>query len=85
MTKPITKIAIEAGDQDVIAAYLRRLAEEFERNRRLGDLRRAFVSLPARYARRALRRSQPRDRFLGLEFRGYLSGLAFYLTGSRRA
>ena len=37
MTKPITKIAIEAGDQDVIAAYLRRLAEEFERNRRLVD------------------------------------------------
>lgn len=61
------------------------LLVQFERNRRLGDLRRAFVSLPVRYGRRALRRSQPRDRFLGLEIRGYLSGLGFYLSGSRRA
>lgn len=61
------------------------LLVQFERNRRLGDLRRAFISLPVRYGRRALRRAQPRDRFLGLEFRGYLSGLGFYLTGSRRA
>nr|WP_246370891.1 glycosyltransferase family A protein [Phenylobacterium haematophilum] len=81
--------ASEDGLARQLFSYMRghsaALLVQFERNRRLGDLRRAFVSLPARYARRALRRSQPRDRFLGLEFRGYLSGLAFYLTGSRRA
>lgn len=60
------------------------LLVQFERTGRLGDLRRAFLSLPVRYGRRALRRSQPRDRFLDLEIRGYLSGLGFYLSGSRR-
>lgn len=60
------------------------LLVQFERTGRIANLRRAFLGLPRAYGRRMLKRAQPRDRFLGREIRGYLSGLGYYLTGPRR-
>ncbi len=60
------------------------LLVQFERTGRVGNLKRAFLGLPLRYARRALRRSQPRDLYLEREVRGYLSGLGYYLAGPKR-
>jgi GT2 family glycosyltransferase len=60
------------------------LLVQFERTGRIGNLKRAFLGLPLRYARRLMRRSQPRDLYLEREIRGYVSGLGFYLTGPKR-
>jgi hypothetical protein len=69
------------------------LLVQFERSGNVGNLRRALISMPVWYARRALRcalkgASEP-DRFLlAREIAGYFSGIAFYLRqprpGSRR-
>lgn len=60
------------------------LLVQFERTGRVTNLRRAFLGLPRSYGRRLLKRAQPRDRFLGREIRGFISGLGYYLAGPRR-
>ena len=67
------------------------LLVQFERSRNLGNLRRAFLELPAFYARRLARRlamgPREQDRFLKDEIAGFASGLLFYArhrkTGAR--
>jgi GT2 family glycosyltransferase len=63
------------------------LLVQFERSGNLGNLRRAFVSLPIWFARRGLMRalkgSSERDRFLWSEIAGFLSGLGFYFKQPR--
>jgi glycosyltransferase involved in cell wall biosynthesis len=58
------------------------LLVQFERSGHFGNLRRAFLGMPSWYARRLLRRvfkgPLERDRFLGREFTGFLSGLSYY-------
>jgi GT2 family glycosyltransferase len=62
------------------------LLVQFERSGNLGNLRRAFVSMPIWYARRGLRWAlkgpSERDRFLGREIAGYLSGIGYYVKHS---
>ena len=62
------------------------LLVQFERSGNFGNLRRAFVSMPIWYAwrglRRALKGSSERDRFLGREIAGYLSGIGYYIKHS---
>ncbi|WP_312163641.1 glycosyltransferase [Phenylobacterium sp.] len=60
------------------------LLVQFERTRRIANLRRALLGLPLWYGRRLLKRAYPRDRFLGREIRGFVSGLGYYLTGPWR-
>lgn len=86
-----------AGLSNQIFHYMRghaaALLVQFERSGNVGNLRRALISMPVWYARRALRcalkgASEP-DRFLlAREIAGYFSGIAFYLRqprpGSRR-
>jgi hypothetical protein len=58
------------------------LMVQFERSRNLGNLRRAFLSLPSFYFRRLARRlvagPAERDRYLRQEMAGFASGLLFY-------
>lgn len=60
------------------------LLVQYERTGRIANLRRAFLGLPRAYCRRLLKRAYPRDRFLGREIGGFVSGLGYYLTGPRR-
>ena len=63
------------------------LLVQFEQSRHWGNLRRAFLTLPALYLWRAIRRLSGRryekDRFLKAEIHGFLSGLLFYCRTPR--
>jgi glycosyltransferase involved in cell wall biosynthesis len=63
------------------------LMVQYERSGGIGNLRRAFVSLPLWYARRIgrklLKGSSQRDQFLMREIAGYLSGLLYYFRKPR--
>lgn len=64
------------------------LMVQFERTGDWGNLRRAFVSMPAYYARQALRALRPsgaRPQLLGEQVRGAVSGLLYYLRSPKPA
>jgi GT2 family glycosyltransferase len=80
-----------AGLSSQIFHYLRghsaALMVQYERTGNIGNLKRAFIHLPAWYAWRAIGRmiqgSRGDNRFLFEEVRGYLSGLYFYARHRR--
>jgi glycosyltransferase involved in cell wall biosynthesis len=81
------------GLENQIFHYMRghsaALLVQFERSGNIGNLRRAFVSMPYWYARRGLRRVVKgpceRDRLLGREVAGFLSGLNYYFRHRRQS
>lgn len=75
-----------SGLESQIFHYMRghaaALLVQFERSGNIGNLRRAFVSIPLWYARRELRclvkGPRERDRLRGREITGFLSGIGYY-------
>ncbi|MGY1827724.1 MULTISPECIES: glycosyltransferase family 2 protein [unclassified Blastococcus] len=80
-----------AGLRSQIFHYMRghvtALLVQYERTGDLGNLRRAFLSLPSYYLRRSVRRvtrgREPGDRVFGREVSGALAGVVFYLRNRR--
>ncbi len=79
------------GLSQQIYAYMRghsaALMVQYERTGNYGNLRRAFATLPRRYARRVarglLRGWSEHDLLIGDEIRGFVSGLLFYFRTPR--